>query len=321
MAPVNRTIIGMGSSGGFPGNENDELAERWNLEFGGAEGLSNKTRRCWVTNLEKHPVRLKLFPPVARPNDAVLKARVVLAKIITISSSLNGDDFRQEFSDFLESDFGWQGQGRFGPEQAPASVKPILTSRGDYFDLEIDLSHSQDFPVAYYAIVECGWSERGNHHLQKYRVTFEELKALKIQSRGELDDIEFENEWSLYYGVNGQWQAWSNNNVKKGESFSIDQAMEVWSIDSLPLLIRDAGVERDPGVAGVAITDEALDNVEFTIKGEDHLKWLRGHIPDPDDILDDDIDLIRFKVRGAHDAVTRHEWTIKIERIENIENA
>jgi hypothetical protein len=162
----NRAIIGMGFSGGFPAlsaTTASEVKGRWDQEFGGyIDGLSILNRQCWPTNLKKHTLRKKLFPPVARPNrDAVLKERVNDYKLIFIRRS-RINDFLKECkggvgaTDEVNKNFkDWFPDSM---EEKPSPLgKPSLISRGDYFDLIVDLGNPQDIPVAYYAEIDIGW--------------------------------------------------------------------------------------------------------------------------------------------------------------------
>ena len=59
--PVNRAIIDMGFSGGFP----KYVGSRWKDEFGEKpDDIWGDTVHCWATNLKKHPLKFRLFPPV-----------------------------------------------------------------------------------------------------------------------------------------------------------------------------------------------------------------------------------------------------------------
>ncbi len=111
---INRIIVGMGFSGGFPGSvkaeSGDELEARWNAEFGGyLEGLDVRHRRCWPTNLKKHPLKIKLFPPVPRPSQT--------AKLITKTRGV-GDHHDQKKQDQRIPQKLW-GAGERGREKRP----------------------------------------------------------------------------------------------------------------------------------------------------------------------------------------------------------
>jgi hypothetical protein len=164
----NRAIIGMGFSGGFPGTTQaqfgDELKRRWELEFGGyIPGLTGFNRRCWPTNLKKHTPHKKLFPRRARRNrNEVLRERVNDYKLIFIKQS-RINEFLKECTgkalvmpDIVNRNFkDWFPDSM---EEKPSPLgKPGLISRGDYFDLIVDLGNPQDIPVAYYAEIDMGW--------------------------------------------------------------------------------------------------------------------------------------------------------------------
>jgi hypothetical protein len=93
MVPVNRAIVGMGLSGGFP----DNVGSRWKDETGEnpPEGISGfDTDDCWVTNLKKHPLKFKFFPPVKRPSQsAKLTFRIILCEYIQVRDWKKVDDF------------------------------------------------------------------------------------------------------------------------------------------------------------------------------------------------------------------------------------
>jgi hypothetical protein len=165
---VNRVIIGMGFSGGFPGSVKAELGgeldARWNNEFGGfLEHLSLRNRRCWPTNVKKHPLQIKLFPPIPRPSpSASLQSLDRDWKIITIRNRTINDFLKRcgaggSEGEKMEHTFAeWFPDGL---EIRPVAFAPRLTDRRDYLDLEIDLSLAQDLPVAYWAQIDYGWRE------------------------------------------------------------------------------------------------------------------------------------------------------------------
>ncbi|MCB0019846.1 MAG: hypothetical protein KDE09_18780 [Anaerolineales bacterium] len=122
-------------------------------------------------------------------------------------------------------------------------------------------------PAGYYAIVECGWSERGAHKITEFELTFEQLKAIAISDSQTA-------EWHLYFGVNGQWDAlWTADNAVTAGSIvgpaQRNRLFRVWTIDDMPLVIRDVGIEKDPLLERLA--DEWLDRVEITVSGPDYL--------------------------------------------------
>jgi len=164
---VNRITVGMGFPGGFPGSikaeTEDELKGRWNVEFGGhLEDLDRRNRRCWPTNLKKHPLRIKLFPPEKRPTPTA-QLRAVLLDWLLIKIRPNS------INDFLGRCKG--GAGLTDPsnktfkewspgelEVKPAAQRPQLVPKGNYVELTIDLSGVEQIPVGYLASLECGWA-------------------------------------------------------------------------------------------------------------------------------------------------------------------
>jgi hypothetical protein len=169
LGQANRTIIGMGLSGGFPGSgfaeDHGELDERWQREFGGfPENLSRRNRRCWATNLKLHTLRHELYPPVPPPSrDARLTARVLCWHLIQVRNSqlneflnackgnlvLQTDEVNQSFAAWFPD----------GLVDEPVGIKPRLFDRGRFIEVEVDLALSEDIPVAFLAEIECAWEE------------------------------------------------------------------------------------------------------------------------------------------------------------------
>lgn len=167
---VNRAIIGMGLSGGFPGSVEAELQGeldvRWQREFDGFPGdLSLRNRRCWATNLKLHTLRHELYPPDPPPSpDARLTARVLPGwQLIQVGNS--------QLNEFLNA-----CKGKLGPQtdkvnnsfaswfpdglvDEPVGAKPRLIDQGRFFEVEVDFALSEDIPVAFLAEVECAWEE------------------------------------------------------------------------------------------------------------------------------------------------------------------
>jgi hypothetical protein len=327
--PVNRAIIGMGFSGGFlcwelSGPCNRYIGTRWEEEFGGRpDEISGDTEDCWATNLKKHPLKFKLFPPVPRPSDdAVLKYRIVLCEHIQVPDWDKVDDFLELCQNDDPEDGGedlafrvWdRARGlpsEFVPEVAPAALRPKLTLRRDaYFDVEVDLTPATQIPVGYYAIVECGWSKKGQHDIYDFEITFEKLRVEETE--------EYWNEWHLYYGVNGQWAPpWYEPYFDMdGESFDLNTKFQVYTIDDMmPIIIRDCGIEWE----GEDWDNYYLDRVEITAPGPNHFDRILENNTGIELLERDGDTLLRFKAKGWKIAPeegtnTKHEWTIKIVR-------
>jgi hypothetical protein len=159
----NFAIIGMGFSGGFPGVNAGELEARWKAEFGGfLDGLNVRNRRCWATNLKKHPLKIKLFPPDPPPKPtSTLGHKIDYWKLIRVKNS-EIDNFLNHCKSTAEVGPRHQTFAEWFPdglESRPVDCEPILVSRGDHFDLTIDLSRADDIPVAYQAMVQCFWKD------------------------------------------------------------------------------------------------------------------------------------------------------------------
>ena len=88
----------------------------------------------------------------------------------------------------------------------------------------------------------------------------------------------------------------------------------IWTIDNMPLSIRDCGVEWD----GFDFANEVLDRVEIRAPGPDYFKQIRNHRGVHE--VKEEGNILRFKARGWEIAPedTRHEWTIKIVRREEL---
>ncbi len=357
MVPVNRAVIGMGSSGGFPGNAGGRWQEELDVHLPGAVAIATtamlatttppaasilealrsnpfaanamvesfvssasaaastiaadiltahasaiagfaaasnspqivaaqithflKTSDCWFTNLRRHPLRCKLFPPVNRPHaTSELRARVVLAEIIETegwSEMLRFLQICRADPPAGSSNLGFRRWDRgagfpsgFLPVEAAGDLRPRLTLRDGYFDVEVDLSEMGGIPAGYYAIIECGWSDRGNHKIDEFDVTFEQLQAEAISDTSNA-------EWHLYYGVNGEWDAiWTEDDaVSKPTDITgsivgdpqHNRTFRVRTVDNMPLVIRDCGIELDPLVE---FENDRLDRVEITAPGPDY---------------------------------------------------
>jgi len=317
LVPVNRAIIGMGLSGGFP----HDVGSRWQNEFGGVpDGISGDTTECWATDLRDHPVRFKLFPPVPRPSSsAVLRSRIVLAETIQVASFDAVDDFLELCQNDDPADGGedlgfrvWNRERNlprgFRPEAAAAPLRPRFELRdGRYFEVTVDLRSAASIPVGCYAIVECGWDQVGPHQVRSYDVTFERVTAVDTYVPGpQLGG----DDWHLYYGVNGQWNAWwTENFIDQGRTYDIDSTFRVFTVDDQPIVIRDCGIEWE----GVDFGNHTLDRVEITATGPDHLASIRasdGVTP----LSPPSSTSLRCKARGTVPGYTEHEWTLRIDR-------
>lgn len=313
MVPANRAIVGMGFSGGFPGN----VGSRWQDETGAnpPAGIWGDTTDCWATNLKRHPLRFKFFPPTPKPSPtAQLRARIVMAEYIQVSSWGRVDSFLERCQADDPAEGGgdlafrvWRrSAGRpagFTPAIAPPNLQPQLINRGDYYDVRVNLNPADQIPVGYYAIVECGWSEPGAHTLREFEITFETVKAVETQ--------EWWDDWHMYYGVNGQWAAWwTDDFIREGNTYTKNQRFRVWTVDDLPILIRDTGIEWD----GTDAWNEKLDRVEITAPGPNYFDAILAR-PGVEQISRSGSTL-RIRARGWQmvPGDTRHEWTIRIVR-------
>lgn len=329
IVPVNQAIIGMGASGGFP---NDTL-NRWQHEFGDIPNFADfledhpKTINCWPTNLKKHPLKFKFYPPVERPsNTATLVFNIKLCQHINVSGIEAFDKFLNLTRQDDPSEGGkkkafrdWHRTSGHPPINTSIDFQPTATLVNSpdgapaYFDVEVDLSNMPDIPVGYYAIVECGWSERGNNLLQEYEVTFEEMK---VNIKGN----SFGNEWHLYYGANGVWNAWWNGKIKAKKSYKKDTSIKFWVLNDMPIVIRDCGVEWHGLLSG----NDVLDKLGLVIKGPKHLKSLNEDLIKVDFqhffLLSSDDKSTRFKVKGksSKDSSISHEWIINLERTQTL---
>ena len=324
--PVNRAIVGMGLSGGFPRplpGSGVNLADRWALEFGGLpQGISGDTEQCWATNLERHPVSVRMFPPVPRPSDtARLQFRVVLCEFIACPDWPTVDAFLElcQYDDPAEGGKQlafrrWDREAGlpdgFAPEVCPPALHPLATVARDHqgrdvhLDVRVDLAGKvAGIAVGYYAVVECGWDEKGPHELRQYRVLFESITAI------ETDDYWWDD-WHVYYGVNGQWADWYTDDfVESGGTYTQNREFIVWTVDDLPILIRDTGVEWD----GTDAFNESLDRVELTIPGPDHLDAVAA-LPGVS-VLERSGNRTRFVALGTVAGDTTHSWVITLEQL------
>lgn len=305
MLPVNRMIIGMGSSGGFPGlwsTTREHLRGRWELEFG-ALPEDQRSRSCWATNLTKHGFRVPIFPPGKRPAGATLQARVAFCEIIAIDSALPAKQFRRRLRDFLKLELTWDRDDEWRPVKAPASLKPKIKLRGDHAEITVDLASARDFPVAYFAMVDCGWNLRGNARLQKYEIHFVSVTARRLHAK------ERSEEWRLHVGCNGVRWFVSLNGVRKGETIDVDKKVTVWTVDDLPLSIQINGIERDKTLW----TNEKLDDIDLLFPGVDHLQAIRDAGISGLAITRDDPNRIDLDVDSESD----QRWRLSIRRRES----
>lgn len=310
--PVNRAIVGMGLSGGFPG----KIDQRWDDEFGGVpDGVGGDTTDCWPTDLAGHPLRFKLFPPVPRPSlTAELRRRVVLCEVIKVDDWHLGNHFLQVCEKDDPSSGGinlgfrrWSREEQlpvgFVPQEASSDLMPRFTEQEEgYYDVDVDLSPVRpSIALGYYAIVECGWSERGPHDIYQLDVTFDQLETTS-------DTFDFlPDEWHLYYGVNGQWKAlWVDDSAVEDKTSEINQTFRVHTVDDMPLLIRDCGVEWD----GFDYWNNTIDRVEFDAPGPDPLLQLPGE-GNPRQFALDANEVDSTSYGGA-----THRWRFEVERRE-----
>lgn len=317
--PVTQASIGMGLSGGFTGEED----ARWNDEFGGIpNGVWGDTTDCWPTNLKKHPLAHRVFPPVPRPSEtAVLRWRIVFAEIITVNGGGQLDDFleRCQHDDPAEGggDLAFRLWSRshnyprgFTPTVAAHAQRPTFApvydnqGRVAAFDVNVDLSGVGGIPVGYYAMVEVGWSERGNHTLREWELTFESVRA------DETD--EWYDDWHMYFGVNGQWAAWwTDDHIEEDDSYTHNRAFRFWTVDDMPIVIRDCGVEWD----GTDPFNEKLDRVEITADGPHYFDAVSGSAGVTVLSRNNSTNTLRFKARGTVSGDTKHTWTMKLRRL------
>jgi hypothetical protein len=314
MVPANQAIIGMGLSGGFPG----DVGSRWNDETGGIpNGISGDTTDCWVTNLKKHTLRFKLYPPVPQPSQtAQLKWRVVLCEYIQTSSWDKVDGFLElcQQDDPADGDLGfrvWDRNRRlpqgFTPREAPVALQPKITLKhNSWLDVEIDLNPATGIPVGYYAVIECGWSEKGPHTLQGFDVTFQTIKAISTSSWEHWDD------WHIYYGVNGQWAAWwTDDFITEGDTYTQNKKFTIYTVDDMPISIRDCGIEWE----GMDFGNDHLDRISITARGPDYFGRILENKSSNVTVISRDGNALKFKVQGEQGrGQTKHEWTIEIVR-------
>jgi hypothetical protein len=327
MVPANRAVIGMGLSGGFPGHSDS----RWNAEFNGLPGpVWGDTTDSWPTNLKKHPLTFRIYPPVSRPSaNAQLRTRIVLARYIRVNNWSEGDDFL-ELTQYDDPAFGGVDKGfrdfqdahGYPAENATGPLRPQFTLGTDasgepaFYDVGIDLSSLSGIPVGYYAILECGWSEKGSHTLQRYRATFQTIKAIETD--------EWWDDWHLHYGINGQWAWWwTDDFIEEGDTYTKNRAFTVWTVDDLPLVFRDCGVEWD----GTDFGNERLDQIALVVTpkantGFSHLMRIAelsssnsnlSIVSPAVETVDQGTSSIRFRLTGSG-GDTRHRWTIKLDR-------
>ena len=164
---LNRAVVGMGMSGGFPGSleaesNHGEHYERWEREFGGyLQSMGRKSRRCWPTNLHRHVLETKLFPPAPRPSeDAVLRGWIIDHKLIRMPEPSTHEFLDRckggaRQTEFFELSFEDWDPGHM--EFRPRTPRPLLLGRGDHFDLIVDLRSVDDIAAGFFAEIYCGW--------------------------------------------------------------------------------------------------------------------------------------------------------------------
>jgi hypothetical protein len=321
MVPANRAIIGMGLSGGFPRN----IGTRWTDETGNnpPDGIWGDTKGCWATNLKNHPLRFKLFPPVPRPSKtAQLKYKIVFCQYIQLPSWHKVDDFLEFCQNNDPAEGGndlafrdWhQLPSEFKPQTAPAMLRPKLNLKNEsYFSVEVDLTQASEIPTAYYAIIDCGWSERGNHKIYEFDVTYENVKAV------ETDEVY--DDWHMFYGVNGQWAAWYTDDfIEEDQTYIRNTNFRVWTIDNMPLSIRDCGIEYELGFWCTDCNGK-LDRVEIIAPGPNHFSRIIDDYKSKGIVKvspgnPEQTNSLSFKAQGWKMVpnATKHEWAIKIVR-------
>jgi hypothetical protein len=169
-------------------------------------------------------------------------------------------------------------------------------------ELTVDLREHANIPVGYYAIVEVGWSERGNHTLREWELKFVSVRA------DETD--EWWDDWHMYFGVNGQWEAWfTDDDVEEGDSYTHDKLFRFWTVDNQPIVIRDCGVEWD----GTDPGNEKLDRVEIDAPGPNHFASVKA-APGVS-VLAEATNFLRFKAKGTKSGDTKHTWTLELRRL------
>ncbi len=276
--PVNHAVIGMGLSGGFTSH----IGSRWKDETGSnrPNGIWGDTEKCWVTNLKKHPLKFKMFPPANRPEpDSQLVYRITLCEFIQVNDWSGVEDFLElcQNDDPADGSEGlafreWNRERNlpsgYRPEITPTIIQPKFTLKEDrYFEVSIDLSSINKIPVGYYAKIECGWDKRPtNHKIFKFTVMFETLTVHSFVS----PTYDYTNtsvfDWLLYYGANGEWNAWYPNVVRQNGIYTLNKKVDVLTNENMPLIICDNGIEW----GGYDDGNYYLDSMEIFASGPDH---------------------------------------------------
>lgn len=353
--PVTRTVVGMGMCGGFPGY----ATARWKAEFPGEfavlerlppilfEGL---VKRCWPTDLRKHPLRFEVHPPTRRPSDdARLRWRILLAEWIPLEST----DALLQFLVLCQandpahggSDFGFRGwsssQGLpegFVPQPLPAEMQPQVQVHHDgpgrdlYLDVTIDTSRAPALAAGVHVLLDVGWDRQSpGVAIRGYQVTFESLTCV---DKRDVDG----GDWHVYYGVNGEWRAWfTEDAVENGESYA-DMAnfpIVVWLVDDQPLVIRDAGVEFEGVDWGEdsplgTFGNDRLSRLVLDLAGPNPLASLDALMGSANNLglkllgaeydpTGAEVQWIRFEAPAVmlheEDDPITHFWTLRIDRI------
>lgn len=263
--PVNEAMIGLCALGGFPKNSRS----RWESEFPGfyeriLEGRlsddealnqsfyysSGIISDLWPTNLKKRKTSFKFYPPVKKPGGAELTFSVKNAKCIVANDLMGMVDFATHCSSgfgFLEwGDIGMQ-EGGLTVQAVPDDFEPMFTPQLNksgqisHYLVEVDLAEMDGIPIAYVADIQCGWSCEDTR-INKYEITFEKL----IFNEDSADE-----EWRLFFGVNGQWQKFITNDLEGfrdpdiGLHVELDRTSTIYTYDDLPISIQSVGIEAD----------------------------------------------------------------------------
>jgi hypothetical protein len=273
-----------------------------------------------------------MHPPVARPTAAAaLRTRIVLCKYIKVNNWDQGDDFL-ELTQYDDPADGGKDKGfrdfmdahGYPTANCPAAARPKFTvgydSEGQpaYMDVRIDLNSLGGIPVGYYAIVECGWSVKGPHRLQRYKITFQTIKAIETD--------EWWDDWHLHYGVNGEWAWWwTDDFIEEGDTYTMNTVFWIWAVDDQPLVFRDCGIEWD----GTDYANERLDEIALVATPSaatqfSHLvriAQMSGSDPNlvlvspPAGSVTAATTSIVFRLKGTG-GDTRHQWKVKVEKTE-----
>lgn len=256
IVPTNRVIIGMGLSGGFPGN----TKQRWVEEFGQIPSdISLKNERCYPTNVKKHVLKYRVYPP----NDydkgsGTPKLKIAIEKWESLKAKSTKE--LNKFLDLCREDDPFKGIGGLGfrdweqlpsnfdnakstnKEEQPKIIKGFdLDGDEAYYDVIIDLSKVKETILGYYAVINCGW-DVGSQNVYNYSVLFKEITYVKEHHSIGGDA----NDWCIFYGVNGQLKSWyTSNHVEEGKTYAINQTFDVWIVQGQSIVLTDNGIDYD----------------------------------------------------------------------------